>query len=167
MTLANYAVAFLDLQGQTERLSRYSLVPDIEKPDETLIQWIRSTFGLVTHFRSAFRDYLASSKSHRYAVPQLKDFLFDDIKIDAVSDSIILYTSLYDTPDRIPLHDLHTMIGACGSLFLLFLSEGVPFRGGMDIGVGMELEEIGFYGSAISKAYYLESKVANYTHAQN
>ncbi len=60
------------------------------------------------------------------------------------------------------MHDVHTLMGACGSLFLLFLSEGMPFRGAIDVGVGMEINGIGFYGSAISKAYHLESTVAQY-----
>ncbi len=162
MTLSNYVVSFIDLLGQTERLLKYPLVPDIASPDDDLKRWLKSTFGRVEGFRDSFRDYLAAATKHEYTVAQLKGFRFHQIKIAPVSDSVVLYTSLYDEPDIVPMHDVHELFGACGSLFLLFLSQGIPFRGGIDVGVGMELPDLGFYGSAIPKAYYLESHVAEY-----
>jgi hypothetical protein len=50
----------------------------------------------------------------------------------------------------------------CGSLITTMLSIGKPFRAAIEIGVGIDHQEYGFYGSAVSNAYLIESKIADY-----
>jgi hypothetical protein len=54
------------------------------------------------------------------------------------------------------------IIGAASSTALLSLAAGHPVRGGIDIGIGMEIEEDEIYGPCLAKAYTLESKIAQY-----
>ena len=48
------------------------------------------------------------------------------------------------------------------STFLMMLSGGHAIRGGIDIGIGIELSDGDVYGAALAKAYELESKTARY-----
>jgi hypothetical protein len=160
MQVSNYIVGYFDLLGQSEKLSEYPLVPT-QNTDE-FKRWIKSTFGLVSLFKKAFSDFLKSTKQNRSSFYQQQNLSIDKISLKAFSDSIIVYSPILDDPKRIVQVDVYTIIQLAGLIYLLLLSQKIPIRGAIEIGVGMEMEEIGFYGSAISKAYCLESKYANF-----
>ena len=158
--VTNYFGAFIDLLGQTERLCKYPIMP-AEKTQE-FIEYLKSTHGAIKTFRNGFEQYIRRANK-RISIPLL---LFrirrHKIKLKASGDALFLYSSLHDKNNRISVISLLDLMGVCATNYLLFLSQGRPFRGSIDIGIGIEEKNIGIYGSVVSNAYTLESKIAKW-----
>lgn len=63
------------------------------------------------------------------------------------------------------VNDLHNALLALAYLSLEALRQGIPLRGGVDIGLGVEMFPNEVYGPALLSAYRLESQVAEYPRA--
>jgi hypothetical protein len=162
LQVANYIGAFIDIQGQSERLSKLPFLNTTDK--EIILPWLKDTYGLINKFREGFKEFLRIINPENSQIIGSIEVTTPEIKMNPVSDSLFLYISLYN--DEISRHmaiiSLMGLISACTLNYLLFLSIGRPFRGGIDIGVGIEDEFVKIYGSVISNAYNLECKVADY-----
>jgi hypothetical protein len=156
---SNYLVAYIDLLGQSEKLKKYPLLPP--NRDETFDTWQKETYGLVMSLRSTISKMLEVYNSDKLISKQL--YKTNGIKIKPFSDSIIMYTSLYEEDSSyLPIIDVWSIINSIGSTLLTALSVGINFRVGIDIGLCNDDNIDGIYGSAISLAYKLESEIANY-----
>ncbi len=84
-------------------------------------------------------------------------------ELRGVSDSIIITVPLENRTDNcIPINNiLATFEGIC-LIFNVALSSQKPVRGGIDIGWGVRLTQNEVYGSALVKAYTLETEKAVY-----
>ena len=84
------------------------------------------------------------------------------IKFQTFSDSIIIFMSLQTDTVKLPVRGIFGILGAAAITSICCLALGHPIRGGIDIGLGMDIAKNDFYGPALSRAYSLESKIANY-----
>ena len=57
---------------------------------------------------------------------------------------------------------VYSALTSAASSFLTMLAQGQAIRGGIDVGIAVELSEQEIYGSALSRAYELESNTAHY-----
>ena len=57
---------------------------------------------------------------------------------------------------------IQAALDACASVAYMHLIDRRPIRGGIDIGVSLEMHKVGIYGRASKEAYELESEIANY-----
>lgn len=78
------------------------------------------------------------------------------------SDSVILFLSLRDDVNKTPVGGVYSALAAAATTFLFMLASGHTIRGGIDIGVGIELSDDEVYGAALSRAYQLENRTAQY-----
>jgi hypothetical protein len=79
------------------------------------------------------------------------------------SDSLIVFMSLDSTKGaEVPTQGIMGIFAAAALTFLGCLHIGHPIRGGIDVGLGFEPTPGEIYGPALSRAYALESKVAQY-----
>ncbi len=63
---------------------------------------------------------------------------------------------------KCPTCGIYGIFLAAASTFITCMSLGHPIRGGIDVGLGMEISDDEIYGSALSRAFTLESTIANY-----
>lgn len=61
-----------------------------------------------------------------------------------------------------PAIGVYGCFNACCMLHLLALSLKRPIRGGIDVGLGIDLTDDEVYGPVLERAHFLESKVADY-----
>jgi hypothetical protein len=85
-----------------------------------------------------------------------------EVKFQRFMDTIIIYVPLAETGDSFPLTGIYSALLACGSTFLCSLAANHALRGGIEVGLGAELNEGEIYGPAVYDAYRLESQVAGY-----
>jgi hypothetical protein len=175
ISLAYYCVAFFDLLGQQDRLRTLRSLPNPDDPgDVDLVrQILRDTYGAVMAMRVFFSDSFKAyararekidtrglSTEQRKMFAQLTN---NPIKFQRFSDSIVVYLSLKITEKaRLPLRGIFGMLGAAATTFIGCLALDHPIRGSIDVGIGMEPNGTEIYGPALSRAYSLESRIANY-----
>ncbi|MCK5175690.1 MAG: hypothetical protein KAR47_20005 [Planctomycetes bacterium] len=169
----NYVVVFLDLLGQKERLAEFSkLIPHKGLTPE-LQSAIQDTYGATFKLRETIRSYFEGHELHKVDPKILEGLtdtqrgLFDKmvsskIHLQYMGDAIVLYSRLTNKYGELNLRSILMMLGNCALRLLLQLGEGNPIRGAIEIGVAMDWEEFGIYGSAFYSAYSLESSVAKY-----
>lgn len=168
-----YLVVFVDILGQKSLLSQMKGLPDRTHPAQMkeFEELLKRTVGSVKHFRDQFQRYFRSANGFS---PDLSDLTAKQKKIYSelkrsnplkshmFSDFIALSLSLRDDRSKVPMNGVFSALSASASSVLLMLAGGRAVRGGIDVGVGVELGKGEIYGAALSRAYELESKTAIY-----
>ena len=158
VTFGHYCVALIDILGQREELQKLKNLPSTEDERKEFIQLIKRTFGVIDGIRKLFESFYSGYSTPTPIDPMLKT----NLKFQTFSDTIIIYLPLATIRDHIPLNSIYAAVLACGATFLDAMATGHPLRGGIEIGVGAEIYEGEIYGPALSDAYRLESRVAQY-----
>jgi hypothetical protein len=165
-----YCVAFLDILGQRRKLLQLAPIPT---KDEATTKLLAETAGNVIRLR---RRIAATFKAFGAPTLYLGQLPRDAAKriLSArqsprsrhVGDAIIMEVSFLGDQDQ-----CSSIIGVFGCiassciLHLTALSSKFPLRGGIDIGLGLNISEEGkpeVYGPVLGNAYNLESKLAEY-----
>jgi hypothetical protein len=130
--------------------------------------------GTVVKFKKTFTQSFESAYRERpipLDLPSDQKAIYDDLKersdmlrprIQSFSDSLVIYVPLIDLDKVIQLDGIYATLLAIAYSFIYFMADENVFRGGIDIGYGVEIDDNEIYGPAIVKAYDLESKVAKY-----
>ena len=159
-----YLTAFIDVLGQQDALQKFNGLPDTKNKDEMdeFLYLIKNTFGVVNgiyeSFKNLFDAFIRKEKNSLFS----QFITSNDIKLQRFSDGLVIFLSLRDDINKIPIQGIYLIITACGSIFLLWLSQGQPLRVGIDIGLGVEMKKNELYGPVVYKAYKLESQIAQY-----
>lgn len=167
-----YVVAFMDLLGQQSKLRSLRDLPntDDEKQMGSFIASLKETYGVVTQMRKVFETYFSKFVKRRSDLSMLNEeqrktyskLTSNPIQIRPFSDATIVYLSLRTDTAKLPTRGIFGILGAAASTSLLSLYAGHPIRGGIDIGLGMEIDDGEIYGPCLSRAYTLESRIAQY-----
>ncbi len=170
--LGHYAVAFIDLLGQQEFLRNLRSLPNPEAPQdmEATKEHLKNTYGAVTGMRKIFSDsfdaYARKPRDLGGLTPQQKkefnSLTNNPIKFQTFSDSVVIFMSLRTDSAKLPTRGIFGILGAAATTFTSCLAAGHPIRGGIDVGLGMDITKNEIYGPALSRAYTLESRIANY-----
>ncbi|SEA84124.1 hypothetical protein SAMN05660420_03373 [Desulfuromusa kysingii] len=144
--------------------------PEIDEDVTRFTDRVMQTYGAVKSMRSSFRTFFESfSKSNidEYQLNPAQRALFEqcksnDVKIQQFSDCIAIFLPLRDDINKLPMRGVFGVLAAAATTFLSCLAYGQPIRGGIDIGVALEIDQNEIYGPALSRAYSLESSVAQY-----
>ena len=177
LDIGYYVVIFIDLLGQQDRLRSLRNLPD-ESDDNQMkafIKDLKGTYGVVTGMRNIFEQFFKSYSNKKYDLnktnynllpPTQKNIYIqlknNPINIKSFSDSIIVFTSLRTDKVKLPTGGIWGIFTAAASTALFSLAAGHPLRGGIDVGLGMEIKRGEIYGPCLSRAYSLESKIAGY-----
>ena len=171
LSLEYYFVGFFDLLGQQEHLRRITGLPDKNNPAamEAMRNNLRDTYGAVMAMRRWFADAFETfERKPRADVPAelrevYREMNNNPIEFKGISDSMVVFVSLkHNDGAKLPARAALGLIYASALTYLGCLSAGHPIRGGIDLGVGFKTPEGDIYGPVLSRAYSLESNVANY-----
>jgi hypothetical protein len=169
--LKHFLVAFLDLLGQRERLRALVGLPLNLRPDDPIIVAVRVTLGAVQAVRSEFTYFFNTDNdmaraSHlipedqREAVTRL---LRSEVLQYGFSDSVVVAVSLggeIDSPT--PINGVWAALVASGWVAIMSLARGHALRGGIDVGLGVQISDSEVYGPALERAYTLEHDFAGH-----
>ncbi len=175
LDISYYVVAFIDILGQQEHLRALTDLPNKDDPAEMekFRSTIKQTYGVVTNIQHSFQNFFNSFSKRknnqailRELTPeqrrQYAELTSNPINFQRFSDSIVVFLSLRTDRFKLPTSGIFGILGAAASSFLYGLAIGHPIRGGVDLGVAMEMSKGEIYGAALARAYALESKVAMY-----
>lgn len=168
-----YIVGMFDILGQKRSL--YEL-PEIRPPgaiqDEELLEYVRGTAGRVLRIRrlfdNQFRLALQSVEDiagAQGATARQKQILTPSLRHWGMSDSYVVAIPPPDSQDFSAvsrLIDIFRMLDVAAAVWLLAMSEDLPIRGGIEVGLAIDVGEREVYGHALAEAVRLECKVAKY-----
>lgn len=150
-----YVCALVDILGQKVELNKLDNIQSINSQREDVLKVCQHTYGNVKKLRKS----ISESVTHFNGVakscsesPEIKSTFFSDL--------IVMYQSLSKDGEALDICKLKFMLLSLAEVFLGMLAKGIPLRGGVDIGIAIESSDGQLYGRALSKAYDLESKVA-------
>lgn len=167
----HYAVAFVDVLNQKDKLREISALPKNEEQRVRFIHLLQDTFGVINEYRGMFSKFFdapparATSEGTRRAAGRGGDFerlMRCEVKRQLFSDSMIYYVSLMETPERLNITSVHTLLSACAATFLTGLARRMICRIGIDVGIASEYFSGEIYGPALYRAYHLESERAQF-----
>lgn len=150
-----YVCALVDILGQKVELNKLDNIQSINIQREDVLKVCQHTYGNVKKLRKS----ISESGTHFNGVakscsesPEIKSTFFSDL--------IVMYLSLSKDGEALDICKLKFMLLSLAEVFLGMLAKGIPLRGGVDIGIAIESSDGQIYGRALSKAYDLESNVA-------
>ena len=156
-----HLVVFLDVLGQREKFRLLRLPGGVEE-HQMVQEVLRQTVGFVSNLRDRFQDSFVAfeaglssfqAQGKRVPRPQFQGF----------SDSFIVSVALYDEKDyRNPTIGIFSALSAASTVMLTALASQHALRGGIDVGLATEICPGEIYGTALERAYLLESKSAEY-----
>jgi len=169
--LCHWVVAFMDLLGQGDKMKDVSRLLD-EGKEEDAVSRMKQIYADHSNFYDAFQKTILQDNSHPIHPPiplppgiTLKEYqkIFrTNLKLQTFSDSIMIYLPLADNGANLPMYGISLMLSALGIQMLSFLAQKKPFRCGVEVGFGIEIESGKLIGPAVQNAYELESKQAQY-----
>ncbi len=166
-----YFMAFIDIVGQRDKLKGWTSLPKNEAQRKQLAADLTETSEYVKELRQQFDEM--------YAVAHEPTGLLDHLDADkrawveqrkktfvwrrGFSDSYIMTVPCWkeSAPGVHAGGIFEAMFGICG-IFNWALARQKPFRGGIDIGLGTEIDEEEVYGPVAVQAYELESRKAKW-----
>lgn len=171
LSINYYLVAFVDLLGQRKAMEKFTTLPKSKSGPEydKFMEILKSSIGSIYNFQKSFMEYfdtLDSSESTLKVPEELKETFKKlnrtEIKFQRFSDGLVIFVSLMDREDMMPIKSVYGVLIACAGMMLLGLAKNQPIRGGITVNLGTELNENELYGPAVVEAYKLESEVAQY-----
>ena len=131
---------------------------------------LKNTYGAVIGMRKFFSDSFRSFSRRPKDLSGLtneqkrefRTLTNNPIKYQTFSDSILIFMSLKTNTAKLPIRGIFGILGAAAVTFICCLASGHPIRGGIDVGIGMNITKNEIYGPVLSRAHALESKIANY-----
>jgi len=163
MVLSNYVIAFIDLLGQKEEMLKYKVLTAMRDHDEEekLNKLILNTFSVIEIFQNSFSDFIEGlGESSLSTISQL--FPVPSIKLQRFSDGLVVFMNLRSDQSPYPFQGVYVLLMACSKTILEQLYRGFPVRGGIELGIGLEMNEGEIYGPCVAMAYDLESENAKY-----
>ncbi len=167
--LQYFLVAFLDLLGQREQLRNLVGLPATQDMNDPIIQVLKRSLGAIHGARSLFRNFFEADSEEsalmRSLSPDqratLKQLTKSQVLWYGFSDSLIVAIPLVAGPDDpTPVNGVWKTLFAASGMATLSLACKHPVRGGIDVGIGVQISEREVYGAALERAYTLESRHA-------
>ena len=178
MTGGFYFVAFVDLLGQRKKLAGFKgVAPNTDEETKAFFETMAATGGVVRNVRKSVAEWFSPAKPiSEQAVTNIpserreqfraimnraaRQTGFSDsfvvafpLRADGVEEDLSWARAAYDTWNAL----LGLSVMSLGSL-----AQGIPWRAGIDVGIGMEIFPNEVYGPALLNAYTLESTVAEW-----
>jgi hypothetical protein len=173
LVVREYVVAFFDLLGQSKELRKLRNIPSSKEEVVQFTEQLKRSFGPVLDLREVLKTFFhsyANAILDKDLVEQLpvaaqetyKRSLEIQLKIQQFCDTMMAFAPIEDTDGFIAMRSVHAVLAAAATLQLIGLSGGNPLRGGIDVGVCVELGDEDLYGPAVLKAYELERDEADW-----
>ena len=172
-----YVIGVLDILGQSRRLRECVNFPPVTEADAQRVERnLRETVGTVDRFRQLFQlqfetrqqtfdeDLLEIPEPERAT---LRAALAPTLVSWGMSDTYCVAVPLQPGSGHIgamaTFASVYRLLQATAVTWLVSLADGVPFRGGVELGMAAQMRENDVYGQALIHAYHLESEVAQWS----
>lgn len=176
MMVFNYVVAYLDIMGQKDSLKLLPKVLLEDTESKSYLPKIEETYGKIHQIRSLIKDYLVGMQDQKTKRKGHESFynnltpeqckkieeMWSPIEFRYFGDSIAVYSKLTNTGGMLSVNPIYAILLGIGINMTMGFSNHIVLRGGIDIGIAIDWEEFGIYGSALYSAYELESTIADY-----
>jgi hypothetical protein len=160
-TLGHHLVAFLDVLGQRERLQQLRL-PRTPEEHAEVAEVLRQTAGFVLDLRRIFDEQFKAFEAGSLSMQRHTNELLRP-RFVGFSDSFVTSVPLRnDGGDLVAIVTVYSVLSAAAVVMLTSLASRHPLRGGIDVGLAVEMGPEEIYGWALASAYTLESKEAKY-----
>jgi hypothetical protein len=174
MFIGHYFCAYIDILGQKEALAkfdenRYFHTFDKASGDNDFFSDIKATRDVVLNTRKTIKDcvnvwepeILDLNSLDKATQLKIKRDCKPNVGVVSFSDFVCFFGSLDRQKTLVPMAQIWP--GICAVMFcqLNALANGASIRGGVDIGLGFEVEGDDFYGPVLSRAYQIESSLAS------
>lgn len=174
--ITHYAVLYIDLLGQNEKLKQIKALPGCPSEREAFIEALKDTAGRVNGIRQIVREAIKglfvnpvqSNKLFNSLPPHERKVIvaLDSYGLQAqfFSDCCLVYCPIRDEKENIfLLCTIYKLLACANIISFIGLAAKTPVRGGIDIGLGGNLLDDGsLYGPVLSSVTYLENKKAEW-----
>lgn len=160
--LGSHLVAFLDVMGQRDRF-RHLQLPKNSAEEASVKEVLRQTAGFVVDLRRVFEQQFQAFEAGSLRMrAHTKDPLRP--RFMGFSDSFVISVPLRTNSggDLVPIVTVFSALSAAAIVMLTSLASKHPLRGGIDVGLATEIGPQEIYGTALERAYVLESETAQY-----
>ncbi len=166
-----YLVIFFDLLGQREALRKITGIPVSGTEKDQFLELVRKSVGRVLMLRRAFKSYFDGMTSHvpntDLVAPEHRQEFIESQKANChyygLSDAIVIAVPLMNENENCtPINGIFSALTATCGIALLALSLKVPARAGIDVGVGVQIDDREVYGPALERAVRIEAELAEY-----
>ena len=152
--------------GQNDKLRNLRYPATSEEYSDTL-NVLKQTGGYILSLRKAFDDLfkqIYKPTGLLRKIPRIeKKMKQNPIEYRGFSDSVIIQVPLRDSYENaVSANGVYSALVATCGMATISLAQGHPLRGGVDIGLGFKLTPTEIYGPVLARAYYLESREAQY-----
>ena len=153
--IGHYVCALVDILGQNFELNKLDNIQSVKVQSDDVSTIFRNSYGNVKNLRKSTSEsgsFFNNIAEKSEETPEIKHTFFSDL--------IVMHLSLSKDGEQLDICRLKFMLISLTEVFLGMLAKGIPLRGGVDIGIAIETQDGQLYGRALSKAYELESNVA-------
>ncbi len=177
----NYIVSYIDVLGQKALLENIrdltettegKVLLKTEKGRNKFEEIREKTYGSVLELRQTFENALKIFGDKILSHHELNTLSPEDqheikriakpMSYHFFSDTITIYAPLQREDELKVRYCIAATFFACMETMLLKFSNGTFFRGGIEVGEGIEFPSGGIYGLALNDAYNLEKETAEY-----
>jgi len=181
MEWENYIVGLVDISGQSRKLGKlgslwWKLQDSgnlLEDESKRMTELTDETYEEVERFRKGFTATFDSMKNATLNNPRMdtlspgeqavaKKITSDLCKLRSFSDLVMFYAPFDAMNELITCVRIAAMLSACTGVLILRFRVGTFFRGGFEIGAGVELGNGDLYGPVLNEVHRLEKEVAGY-----
>ncbi len=169
--LAYHLALYFDILGQKEKIRELQDLPTDDAKKEEVVRILKETAGVVIGTRNLFKRYFESALKEREVPSELPKNLQAEylaatraeVNFRKFSDSLIITVPLHNNNEHCtPMNGVYFALTSACVMLLTCLAAKHPIRGGIDVGVCIDIDTDEIYGAAIERAYTLESKFADY-----
>jgi hypothetical protein len=167
----HYMVAYIDILGQSNLILEHSIYPPSDIDRERINKALSETSEYILYLREIFKNHFSNFRRLKDALSGLTENQKKEVQrlgtfstlVNGMSDSFIITVPLESkTEYYVPINNIFgTLQGIC-LVYGIAMANGKPVRGGIDVGWGTHLNDSEVYGSALVKAYKLETEKAKY-----
>jgi len=166
-----YLVIFFDLLGQRESLRKITSIPGSEPEKAEFLELVKKSVGRVLLLRHAFKSYFDSATEYvpntAIVAPEYRQEFVESQKVNfhhyGLSDAIVIAVPLMNENENCtPINGVFSALTATCAIALIALSIKIPARAGIDVGVGVQIDDREVYGPALERAVRIEGQLAEY-----
>ncbi len=172
ITFQNYVVAVLDILGQGQTLTKMQLIEEgvddmggfasILVGAHRRVDKLRCQIADLYTGLSSMRADLEKNASRSGRKAELEEITGESLRFTSFSDLVMVYSPLYSNRAGGNLEVIKRLVAALAVVQLTTLAQGVPVRGGVEVGWAGPLASGEIYGAATASAYHLESDCAKF-----
>jgi len=166
-----YLVIYFDLIGQREVLRKITGIPVSESEKGQFLELVKKSVGRILMLRRAFENYFDGALSHvpntDLVAPEHRQEFIESQKKNfhhyGLSDAIVIAVPFMNENENCTaINGIFSALTATCGIALLALSLKVPARAGIDVGVGVQIDNREIYGPALERAVRIEAELAEY-----